>query len=170
MAPVFTGIGDEGYTTTWGGKRVPKDDPVIELNGSIDFLLSGLDLARLHIDKPYVRELVDFVEKKLWQLGGEVSAIGVPFSEKKLQDPITSDDLRVIEEKITGLGQPPTKFVRFRTPGSVFLNECRVRSRHVERNMTRYLRTYEVRKEAYVFVNRLSDLFFMMAYQLESGE
>ncbi len=170
MAAVFTGVGDEGFTTTWGGRRVPKDDPVIELNGAIDFLLSSLDLARLHIEKPYIRELIDYVERKLWQLGGEVSLIGIPAAEKRLSESITEDDLLKIEERITSLGQPPTKFIRFRSLGSAYLNECRVRSRYVERNMTRYLRNYEIRKETYIFVNRLSDLLFMMAYKLETGE
>lgn len=167
---IFTGVGDEGFTTTWAGGKVPKDDAVIELNGAIDFLLSGLDIARLNIDRPYIRELIDYVERKLWQLGGEVSLIGMPSAEKKLKDPITDEDIKIIEEKITALGAPPSTFVRFRASGAVYINECRVRSRYVERNMTRYLRAYDIRKETYVFVNRLSDLFFMMAVRLESGE
>ncbi len=167
---IFTGIGDQGFTTTWGGRKVSKDDPVIELNGAIDFLLSGLDMARLVCDKPYIRELIDFAEKKLWQLGGEVSLIGIPAAEKRLADPITEMDLDLIEDKIMSLGEPPDKFIRFKRSGSVFLNECRVRSRYVERNMTRYLRSYEIRKETYMFINRLSDLLFMMAFRVENDE
>jgi cob(I)alamin adenosyltransferase len=62
---IFTGVGDEEFTATFGGRRVPKDDPAIELGGSIDFLLSGLDIARLHVESPFLRELIDYVEKTL---------------------------------------------------------------------------------------------------------
>jgi len=113
---VFTGVGDEGFTATWAGRKVSKDDPVIELNGAIDFLLSSLDLAKLHVEKPSIKELINYIEKKLWQLGGEVSLIGTPKSENKLKYPIIDDDINIIEKKILSLGKPPPTFVRFSTP------------------------------------------------------
>ncbi len=163
---IYTKVGDKGTTVAYSGEVVAKDDPLIHVNGEIDNLLAGLDIAKTFVEKPYMKELVNKIEEKLWQLGGEIS---LGYVGKKVIKPITENDVHWIEAQIDRFGEPPSKFIRFDKKASVFLNESRVRCRQLERTMTRYLRDYHLRPEAYKYVNRLSDLLFMMAYVEEKG-
>ena len=163
---IYTKVGDKGTTVTYGGELVAKDDPIVIVNGDIDNLLAGLDIAKTFVEKPYVKELIRKIEEKLWQLGGEIS---LGYVGKKIVKPITENDLHWIEVQIDRLGEPPTKFIRFEKRSAIFLNEARVRCRQLERTLTKYLRDHEMRSESYKYINRLGDLLFMMAYVEEKG-
>ncbi len=161
---VYTRLGDDGKTYTYGNLRVPKDSYIVDINGSIDALQSSLDFSWVHNEN--FRELIEFINKKLWQLGGEISLGGVGMH---IKDPIIEEDINHIEKEIDKL-PCPNKFVRFTKLGSVHLNEARVRCRILERDLTPVLRDNQIREEVYRFINRLSDLLFVMAYKIETDE
>ena len=58
-------------------------------------------------------------------------------------------------------------FQRFNLPITVELNEARVKTRKVERTLTRYLRDKKLRKTVYSYVNRLSSYFFALSVKIE---
>jgi len=163
---IYTKVGDKGTTVTYGGEVVSKDDPVIQVNGDIDSLLAGLDISKSFVTKPYMKDLITKIQDKLWQLGGEIS---LGYVGKKVTNPITEEDVHWIEIQIDRLGNSPEKFIRFEKRPGAFLNDSRIRCRVLERTMTKYLREYNLRPEAYKYINRLSDLLFMMAYTEEKG-
>lgn len=160
MVDAYTGKGDDGNTSDYGGNRMPKDDVLIEINGSVDNLQSALDMS-IFLDDGSFKDILNQVQKKLWQVAGEVANC----PGDCLIDPVTEKDLEELEKSIDGLGEPPNKFVRFNTQESIWFNECRVRCRSLERIIVKLFRDGKLRKEVYSYVNRLSSLFFMLGYK-----
>jgi len=159
--PIFTGTGDFGCTMIRDGS-VSKSSHVIEAIGSLDELQSALDLARLHSPKNSVY-LIENIQDKLRFLAGEVA--GYITDENKL---ITKDDIVAMETVIEEIGDViPKKFMRFSHPVSVYLNEARVRTRNLERKMVVLLNKNQIRESVYKYINRLSDLFFVLSYKVE---
>jgi len=78
---------------------------------------------------------------------------------------VKDEDLDKMENFIDSLGEPPNKFVRFDTEKSIFLNECRVRCRELETHLVDPRIKKKLRPVIYRYLNRLSSLFFMMAYK-----
>lgn len=156
--------GHEGFTTTMGGRRIAKDDIIIQVSGLIDSLQSSLDFVHSTITHPADKELIANIQNKLWQMAAEISMGKV---DEKIKDPIIESDVKFVENKIVNIGKPPTKFARFTTSISLYLNETRIRTRTLESALTPLLRQNLIRPIVYSYVNRLSDLFFMMAYILE---
>jgi ATP:cob(I)alamin adenosyltransferase len=160
MKKAYTKNGDAGFTRDLSGKRLAKDHPVIVLGGKIDALQSALDFVLLSAKGPGKAALRE-VQKKLWQTAGELSGAGracVPW-------PVTLRDISALEDFMKTLGEPPRKFVRFDRPRAVAYNECRVRCRELESACTGLLRAQKLRPAVYAYLNRLSSLFFMLAYK-----
>lgn len=165
MRKIYTKQGDKGYTSTFSGNRVRKDSQIIQISGIIDTLLSAMDIAKLYITNAAYVVILNFITKKLWQLAAEVSLGDI--EDEHISNYITEDDIKYLENKIDDLGMPPKRFVRFKKKDAIFLNECRTRTRDLERALTPLLDS-SLRPENFQFINRLSDLFFMMAYKRET--
>lgn len=156
----YTRKGDLGYTHDYAGKKIPKDDIRIVCWGKVDELQAAIDLAILQATGKN-KQMLERVQTKLWQVSGEI-ACSPP---ECVNDPVTEGDLRLLERFIDSLGEPPHTFIRFTTIESIALNECRVRCRNMERNLVKLLRNKTLRPVIFKYVNRLSSLFFMLAYE-----
>jgi len=156
----YTKKGDLGYTHDYSGKKIPKDAIQIVCWGKVDELQAIIDSAILQA-KGKVKKILNQVQHKLWQISGEISCS----PPECVVDPVTEEDLTEMEKFIDSLGEPPTHFVRFNTKEAITLNECRVRCRNLERNLVRMLRRKRIRPVIYKYINRLSSLFFMLAYK-----
>lgn len=163
---IYTKTGDKGETITYGDLKIPKDSWVVDINGDIDALQASLDLARFHIKDEKLKNIIDCINLKLWQLGGEISLGGIG---KNITNPILEEDSNILEDYIHSLGETPNHFVRFNKIESIHLNEARIRCRILERNLTPLLRNSMIREEIYKYINRLSDLLFMMSYKIEKN-
>ncbi|MFT4303933.1 MAG: ATP:cob(I)alamin adenosyltransferase [Candidatus Woesearchaeota archaeon] len=160
MAKVTTKIGDFGCTTIKNAK-VPKDSEIIDTVGAIDELQSALDLVRLHCSTDV--KLIERIQDKLRFMAGEIS--GYITDESML---VTKKDIEEMELVISNLSYViPNKFIRFSHPVSVYLNEARVRTRSLERKAVKLLRNEQLRESVYKYINRLSDLFFVLSYKFE---
>ena len=104
---IYTKVGDEGETVTYGDLKVPKDSCIIDLNGYIDALQSSLDFCCIY-NKEF-KEIIEKINKKLWQLGGEISLGGIG---KKVRYPITNEDIIEIELYMDQFSFP-RNFIRF---------------------------------------------------------
>ncbi|MBI5238999.1 MAG: ATP:cob(I)alamin adenosyltransferase [Elusimicrobia bacterium] len=160
MKPVYTKKGDAGFTSDLSGRRLAKDHPRIVLGGKIDSLQSAVDLALLGAAGSAWAALRE-VQRKLWQAAGELSGAG----QACLPWPVTRADVDALEAFADSLGEPPKKFVRFDTPLAAAYNECRVRCRDLESACTALLRSGKLRPPVYAYLNRLSTVFFMLAYR-----
>ncbi|MCB9359346.1 ATP:cob(I)alamin adenosyltransferase [Candidatus Woesearchaeota archaeon] len=163
MAKVTTKVGDFGCTHIHDAK-IPKDSEVIDAIGAIDELQSALDMARLHCGTDV--KLLERIQDKLRFMAGEIA--GYITDESMLVEKKDIDDM---EEAIDELSYViPNKFVRFSHPISVYLNEARVRTRALERKAVKLLRSDRLRETVYKYINRLSDLFFVLSYKFEFGQ
>jgi cob(I)alamin adenosyltransferase len=145
MKKAYSKNGDAGFTSGLSGKRLPKDHPSIIMGGKIDALQSAMDLALLSAKGP-AKTMLREVHGRLWQEAGR-------------------RDLDRLEEFIDRLGQTPRTFMRFSRLQAIRYNECRLRCRELESSCTRLLREKKMRPAAYAYLNRLSSLFFMLAYK-----
>ncbi|MGV8169352.1 MAG: ATP:cob(I)alamin adenosyltransferase [Candidatus Nanoarchaeia archaeon] len=157
---IYTKTGDEGHTSKYDGTRVPKDDPLIILVAKVDALQGSLDLAFNQVQDKDLLPLLDHIQTKLWQTAGELS-LGEP--GKKIKDEITSKDLEELEHYIDKYDQKKTYFLRFRTESSARLNDARIKCRELEVHLTPFLREKKIRSEVYKYINRLSDLLYVLA-------
>ncbi|HME87548.1 MAG TPA: ATP:cob(I)alamin adenosyltransferase [Candidatus Nanoarchaeia archaeon] len=160
MKKVYTKRGDQGVTTDYSGRKLPKDDALIISVGKIDSLQSSMDLAVLK-SMGSTRETIMWIQKKLWQTAGELACA----DKSCVIDPITEEDLKKLEAFTDSIGEPPSKFVRFNTEESIMYNECRIRCRDLETSLVKLLREEKVTPIAFQFINRLSSMFFMLAYK-----
>jgi cob(I)alamin adenosyltransferase len=157
---IYTKTGDEGTTSKYDGTRVPKDDPTIILVSKVDALQGAIDVAQAKIKDKTLASILDSIQDKLWQTAGELSFGGVA---KKVKNNITSKDIEDLERHIDKYDKKKTYFVRFRTESSARLNEARLRCRELEIHLTPLLRAKKLRPEIYRYINRLSDLLYVLA-------
>ena len=167
---VYTKTGDNGDTGLVGGKRIPKDHIRIEGYGTVDELNSiiGISRAFLEDNNVYTKTkkldvILESIQQLLFDIGSEMATI--PGDEYEGQIRIDSEDIKWLEEVIDLMNNelPPLK--SFILPGgskfNTFLHLARTVCRRAERNLIRLHRQEKIRVEVRIFLNRLSDFFFV---------
>ena len=137
---ITTKTGDEGQTTC-GGKRVDKDDLLVEVIGEIDELQAIL-------------ELIGGVEDVVNDLSGIMGEIG-------------NNKVFKMEEKIAESSLDLNKFVVFKSKKAKEMNWARTVCRRVERRMVALSKKQVVDKNILKYFNRLSDYLFIKAVELD---
>lgn len=163
MTKIFTKTGDKGETGRFGGSRVPKNDPQIEVNGAIDECNSMLGVARSFNEDARLDGILKQFQSRLLVSGSEVTNIEnddrLPFiTEKNIKE---LEDL--IDEVETGL-PPLTQFI-LPAGGKVssHLHLARTASRKVERRLVTLRESEEINPTLLAYFNRLSDALFVLA-------
>lgn len=166
MKRIYTRTGDKGFTRIHGGERVPKDDIRIEANGCIDELNTVVGIIRSMLPQEHEWQSFLFaVQKNLMIV---MSHVATP-SHLCEQNPNTlpPDLVEVCEEtmdKLTAQMEDNDYFILpGGTPVSAQLQFARVVARRAERRLWTLNRQDEVEELILRFMNRLSDLFFVMA-------
>jgi len=169
---VYTRGGDKGKTALVGGKRVPKDDPRIEAYGTIDELNAIVGLVRaFNADSPAganqkrLEELLKRLQNQLFDLGSELAT--PPDAAYEGMYRVGADDVKALEAEIDGLQKDLEPLNSFILPGGgkvgAFLHQARTVCRRAEREILRLGRTDELGEFALPWVNRLSDLLFVLS-------
>ncbi|MBI1814675.1 MAG: cob(I)yrinic acid a,c-diamide adenosyltransferase [Deltaproteobacteria bacterium] len=169
---VYTRGGDKGKTALVGGKRVPKDSPRIAAYGSVDELNAIVGLARtFNADgaaRAHQRRLEDLLKRmqnQLFDLGSELAT--PPDAAYEGMYRISADDVKALEGEIDGLQTELTPLNSFILPGggkvSAFLHQARTVCRRAERDILRLSRDETVGDFVLPWVNRLSDLLFVLS-------
>jgi len=163
---IVTKKGDAGKTSLYLGGRVSKDDPRIELIGTLDEVSSFLGASKGLSRHPKVRRMIDAVQKDLFFLGTEaatpVSAI------RKLRKRISRVEIKRLEAWIAGFEAGPSSKFSFVLPGENFISSsldvARALARRAERRATTLLRKGVLKNSSFlVYLNRLSDLLYLLA-------
>jgi len=169
MVKIYTRTGDTGETSLLGGLRVRKDDHRIEAIGSIDETNAALGVVRVELMRSGVApagldDLLTTIQHRLFDGGAELASPGAaPRSVNSLSD----GDVATLETEIdrwdAGL-EPLRKFI---LPGgsaaAAQLHLARCVCRRAERRLVELAATEPVRGELVRYVNRLSDLLFVLA-------
>lgn len=164
---IYTRSGDKGKTGIHGGERVDKDDVRIEANGCIDELNSMLGVVRSFL--PPEHEWQELLFKIQSQIMVIMSHVATPAAIRdKNPNQLDSSMISFIESWIDQLSEALKEHVGyFVLPGgnlvSSHLHMARTIARRSERRLWTLHRKDEVPELILIFINRLSDLFFVMA-------
>ncbi len=163
---IYTKTGDDGKTGLYGGSRVPKDDLRIEAIGTVDELNAVLGWTRAEGLPPGIDPFFVRIQNQLFDLGAELAT---PVAKKGGQQNITERQIRWLEESIDQheASLPPLK--EFILPGgsagAARLQLARSICRRAERRVITLAHDADssVSDEVVVYLNRLSDLLFVLA-------
>ena len=158
---IVTKTGDDGLTGLWSGERVRKDDARVEAYGTIDELDSVLGEAKHYLKRPDCRAIVEEIQRDLYRIAGELATRTGAFSS-----PVLDGDERRIEAHIDRY-EAEVSLRGFVVPGATLqsakLDVARTVCRRAERRIVSVARDSDVSYPLRRYVNRLSDLLFMLA-------
>ncbi|MGY8821003.1 MAG: cob(I)yrinic acid a,c-diamide adenosyltransferase [Pseudomonadales bacterium] len=167
LSKIYTRTGDAGETGLADGRRVPKDHPRIEAMGEIDTLNSQLglllaELAEAQARWPDLAELIEVLgpcQHRLFDLGGELA---MPEYQA-----LTDAEVARLEVAIDHWNQELGPLEDFIMPGGSRLialaHLCRSMARTSERRCQQLNAIEPLRAVGLAYLNRLSDLFFVVA-------
>ena len=166
MKRVYTRTGDDGTTGIHGGERVPKDDIRIEANGTLDELNAQIGIVRslLKADDDW-QELLKKIQTELMTV---MSLVATPSCKRDANpNSLTADMDRTCEEWMDRMTAQLKENGYFLLPGgtplAAHLQYARTVARRAERRLWTLHREDALPQEILRFINRLSDLFFVMA-------
>lgn len=166
MKRIYTRTGDAGTTGIHGGDRVPKTDARIEANGTLDELNVAIGIVRSMLPadsprQPWLRE----VQMNLMTVMSRVATPSARLADNP--NPLPADMTARVEQWLDTMAYECGPAEYFMLPGgtqvSAFMHQARVTARRAERCLWALNDKDPVEKEVLTYVNRLSDLFFMMA-------
>lgn len=162
MARISTGTGDDGTTALVGGQRVPKTSARVAACGAIDEANDALGLAAAFATRPALAQLIRSIQADLFTVGADLAA------------PESVQTVRVTKEMVQGLvaeedrlevALPPLKhfILPGGTPTAGYLQLARSIVRRAEREAWHVAEAEKLNRDAIVYLNRLSDLLFLLA-------
>jgi cob(I)alamin adenosyltransferase len=167
LSKIYTRTGDDGTTGLGDGSRVPKDSVRVEAYGTVDELNSAVGvLLAVPGLPPAASARLTQVQHELFDLGGELCIPGHRL--------ITGEQVTQLEQALDGFNEalPPLK--EFILPGggpaAAACHLTRTIARRAERRVWALARVEAVRPEVTQYLNRLSDLLFVLARVLARHE
>ena len=177
---IYTKTGDAGTTGLGDGTRVQKHHPRVAAYGTVDELSSVLGLALAHeLAMPYRGYLLE-IQNDLFDVGADLcvpGATGTDGKGKKERLRLTPAYTKRLEEIIDAENASLAPLTSFILPGGarqsawlhVARNVCRRAERHVTELMEIPAEKGQVNDEVLKYLNRLSDLLFVLARVLNDG-
>jgi cob(I)alamin adenosyltransferase len=158
--PIYTRAGDTGTTTLFGGKKVLKCEELVDVYGSIDELNSWIGLVISYINTPEVNIFLQLIQADLLIIGSNMAGFISDLSE--LNQRVTE-----MEARIDAMEKELPELNNFIIPGGsksgAFIHIVRSVCRRVERQTVALNQKQTVDPMIIKYLNRLSDLFFMLA-------
>ena len=163
---IYTRTGDTGQTSLLSGKRVPKDGLRIETYGTIDELNSHIGMLRDLLAGSNTELLTD-IQVHLFDIGSTLAA-GDEATVEKFKVPVIHDsDVDALEKAMDAFDADLPVMRNFILPGGhpaiSQAHICRTVCRRAERMAIRLAAEEEVPAITIRYLNRLSDLLFMLA-------
>jgi len=167
LSKIYTRTGDDGTTGLGDGTRTPKDSPRVEAYGTVDEANSAIGLVLASDKVPdNVRHCLTEIQHDLFELGGELCIPG--------HVAIADSFIVRLENELDRLNAdlPPLKdfILPGGGPGTAACHLARTIVRRAERRVATLGRTEPVRGEVLRYLNRLSDLLFVIARVLARAE
>ncbi|HVT31306.1 MAG TPA: cob(I)yrinic acid a,c-diamide adenosyltransferase [Rhodanobacteraceae bacterium] len=167
LSKIYTRTGDDGTTGLGDGTRVAKDSLRVDAYGTVDELNSAIGIVLAQQLPERIREVLTQAQHDLFDLGGELCIPGMAM--------VDDADVGRLETMLDAFNEtlPPLK--DFILPGgggaAAHCHLARTICRRAERVVVALSRHEPVRGEAVRYLNRLSDLLFVLARALarESG-
>lgn len=162
---IYTKTGDTGDTGLYGGRRISKDAKRVEASGTIDELNACIGLAESQIEDEETCSILGDIQNDLFDLGADLAT---PREHPKAEGLRITSDLTVTLEQLIDRFQeilpPMTHFILpGGTKGAAALHLARTVCRRGERCVVSLAKTESVNPEILRYLNRLSDLLFVLA-------
>jgi len=165
LTRIYTRGGDAGETSLGDGSRVSKLDPLVKAYGAVDELNSLIGWTRV-----VVGERLERVQNELFDLGADLS---VPFAAGDGKLRVTQAYVDRLEADCDEANAPLPDLRSFVLPGGTEaasrLHVARAACRRAEREVIEAARGRPVNPLAAVYLNRLSDLLFILARAANAG-
>jgi cob(I)alamin adenosyltransferase len=162
---IYTKTGDGGETGLFGGRRVGKDDLRVAAYGEVDETNACLGRAVADLGASPLAEEVRAIQAELFVVGSDLAT---PPGDGKARIPRTSTGM--VERLERGIDRLEGDVPELRnfilpggTPAAASLQVARAVCRRAERAVVALSRVEEMNRTAVVYLNRLSDLLFVMA-------
>ena len=164
LTRIYTRGGDSGETSLGDGARVPKTDPRIEAYGAVDELNSALGWALVAAPPGELREWLELVQNELFDLGADLS---VPPGGERERLRVSPGQVERLERWCDHANERLEPLRSFVLPGGGAppprLHVARTVCRRAERRAVALARAQEASPAALAYLNRLSDLLFILA-------
>lgn len=161
---IYTKKGDGGRTGLVGGQRVDKDNPRIEAYGTVDELNALIGVLRCRDLPEEWNRWLGLVQADLFVLGADLAT---PPDEKTRAERAEEESIRRLEDWIDTIEEENEPLRNFILPGGTdtasVAHFARTVCRRGERAVVRLARLEEVNPVVLVYLNRLSDLLFVLA-------
>jgi len=159
LSKIYTRTGDGGTTGLGDGSRIAKDSARVAAYGTVDEANSAIGLVLAADIQPDVADLLTKVQHQLFDLGGELCIPG--------HAAIHEADISALEVALDHFNDPLPPLKEFILPGggeaAARCHLARTIVRRAERETVTLARHETVRAEAIGYLNRLSDLLFVLA-------
>ena len=170
LSKIYTRTGDDGSTGLGDGSRTPKDSARVEAYGTVDEANSAIGMVLAADTVPTeIRQCLTEVQHDLFELGGELCIPG--------HSAITQNFVERLESELDGFNEDLPRLKEFILPGggqaAAACHLARTVVRRAERRALTLANIEDVRPEVVQYLNRLSDLLFVIARVLartESGK
>lgn len=162
---IYTKTGDKGKTSLVGGTRVAKAHIRLEAYGTVDELNSFVGLLSCTIDEDVDKEMLLYIQHRLFTIGSHL-ATETETMDVKPASIISDEDIQKLERRMDEIDSELPKINQFILPGgsesAARANLCRTVCRRAERCIYRVKEEYPVGDNIMMFINRLSDFFFLL--------
>ena len=162
---IYTKKGDQGTTFLFGGGPYPKDAERIAAYGEVDELNSVIGCALSEMKEELLSSALSQIQEQLFVLGAELATVNPTEKMKEgFLQPLHVTELEELIDQLEAKLKPLKKFI---LPGghkgAALLHLARTVCRRAERSMVRSSHDQALRPELLTYINRLSDLLFVMA-------
>lgn len=155
---VYTGRGDRGRTDLSSGERVSKSSERIKAYGTVDELNSLTGLAAVYTDDK---------KSELEEIQNELHILQAELANRDPDTKVADENVKRMEKLIDKYQEecPPLRdfILSGGTKSAAHLQHARSVSRRAERKIVELDHDEELREQVLTYINRLSDLFFLMA-------
>lgn len=166
MMKIYTKTGDKGSTALIGGKRVPKNHPRIEAYGTVDELMAFVALLRdqAEVDEYWKSVLAEVLDR----LMSCASILAADCDDCQVRIPsIPDSDIEFLERQMDEMDSQLEPLTSFVLPGGhqvvSLCHVARTICRRAERLSIQLSETTQVPQNLIMYLNRLSDFFFMLS-------
>ena len=163
---IYTKTGDLGETSLLGGARVPKDHLRVAAYGDVDETNAALGAVRALAEAP-LEALLFSIQKDLFAIGAQLADPTHKVASKRAKAAVTAAHVRRLEKAIDAREAklPPLRsfVLPGGTPAAALLHQARTVCRRAERSVVTLAREADVDPKIIVYLNRLSDLLFVLA-------
>jgi cob(I)alamin adenosyltransferase len=175
LTRIYTRTGDAGQTALGDGSRVSKDHPRVAAYGSVDEVNAVLGLLLATAPEQSEAVLIGSIQNDLFDVGADLCVPATAEEQSGSRLRISPEQPQRLEQAIDRLNAGLSPLTSFVLPGgtaaAAWCHLARTVCRRAERDVVSLARTEQVNPQVIVYLNRLSDLLFVLArcYNNQAG-